>query len=644
MGKRLATGLLATSLLAGMPAAYADNEKGICDDADHCVWIMENHGPHEFDYDVLTQELEGFGQQGKAFLIMLVGDKDPDIAGRSIDILSDGNFSFTREEARKIVQEWPGSNVEKMANLMVKIGSPDVQGRMIESLLSEDRKIRDVARDVLARLRENKKIYQLRSFEHGPLAKAVVESPTRELVQMLAAFPPEKTTPFLKRALGSGDGPSVIAAYNGLYAIDKEMAFRSLLETLNDLGPDRSETAFALAELLRHRNTIRPDGFYLQFAKELSENPEMTLMGRVAGLDALLGGEAFAKNRKVTTLKANSAVRSALRAALQARGQNIHPYEANFNRVFSQDSANSAMMIWTHIQETQQDDGRIYQTFFDRLETLDNIAVQQITLQALGQTENIKTLKYALTSARSQRDKIYALSVNRLADHWADDVRYDAVATSRLLNQAPTTQAPESQNPEAQDPKSEDKPEPFAKSVARLRTEDRKRWTACKVKGKPLTDYVVQLPYFTLEEEVSGSYVKRRFIQTTYPTQNGWFVGFSAKRNGGLWYFDNESGLGDPVSGAQISKVSSVIPMRLPQPGRYASDFWVISADPTTSGDGQLFVGTQNQTGIRAKLHRYLPRSDFEVSILEQGRYLLTHDNHSPLILGADGTIRPACE
>jgi len=629
MGKRLAIGLLTTSLLATTPAAFADNEKGICDDADHCVWIMENHGPHQFDYEVLTRELEGFGQDGKAFLIMLVGDKDPDIAGRSIDILSEGNFNFSREEARKIVHEWPGSNVEKMAKLMVKIGSPDVQGRMIESLLSDDLKIQDVARDVLAQLRVNKKIYQLRSFEHGPLAKAVVEAPTRELVQMLAAFPPEKTKPFLQRALGSGDGPSVIAAYETLYDIDKEMAFRSLLDTLQNLGPDKFDTAFAIGELLRNRSALRPDGFYMQFSKELSEDPEMPLMARVAGLDAMLGGTVFAKDRKVAPLKANSAVRSALRASLQAKGANIHPYEANFNRVFAQDSANSALMIWSHIQETQQDDGRIYQTFFDRLETLDDIAVQQITLQALGRVENIRTLKFALASVRSQMDKIYSTSVDRLSTHWADDVRYDAISTARLLKRNPDTKTP---------------PLPFAKSLAKLKTEDRKRWKACSVKGKSLTDYVVQLPYFTLEEEVSGSYVKRRFIQSTYPTRDGWFVGFSAKQNGGLWYFENKSGLGDPVQGGQISKVSSVMPIQLPRPGRYASDFWVISDDPSASGEGQLFVSTQNETGIRAKLHRYLPRSDFEVSFLDQGRYLLTHKSHSPLILSVDGTLKPACE
>lgn len=625
MGKRLILGLL----LAGAPSALAVADAPVCDDADHCVWIMENHGPHQFDYGVLTQELEGFGDEGKEFLIMLVGDKDPDIAGRAIDILYEGKFAFSREEARKIVNEWPGSNVDKMANLMVKVGSPDVQGRMIESLLRDDKKIQSVARDVLSRLRVNKKIYQLRSFEYGPLAKAVGESPTRELVQMLSAFPPEKTKPFLQKAISAPDGPSVIAAYEGLYEIDKELAFRTLLTTLNELGPDQSESAFAIAELLRHRDKIRPDGFYMQFAKELVEDPEMSLMGRVAGLDAVLGGGAFKKDGEVVTLESTSPVRSALRAALLARGDNIYPYEANFARVFPDGTANWAMLIWNHVQENQQKDGRIYETFFNRLETVKGNALESITLQALGQGENIKILEYALASVRSQKDKIYQISVNRLSTHWADDIRHSAVSTAKILNNVDAANVT---------------PVSFRKSFTQLQAADKKRWSNCKVTSKPLTDYVVQLPYFTLEEEVGGSFVKRRFIRSSYPTQEGWFVGFGNKNTGGLWYFKNESGLGDPVLNDQISGVWAVMPMRLPRPGRYASDFWVISADPSGDGTGQLFHATQNSLGIDAKLHRYLPRSDFKVSILRGDGYLLSHKSHAPLVLGLDGTIKPACE
>ena len=630
MGKRLILAMLlaGASLVPTMAAADA-----VCDDADHCVWIMENHGPHEFDYEILTRELEGFGADGKEFLIMLVGDKDPDIAGRAIDILYGGKFDFTREEARLIVNEWPGSNVDKMANLMVKVGSPDVQGRMIESLLRDDQKIQSVARDVLSRLREKKKIYQLRAFEYGPLAKAVSEQPTRELVQMLSAFSPEKTRPFLQKAIGASDGPSVIAAYEGLYEIDKELAFRTLLTTLNNLKHDQSDTAFAIGELLRHRHALRSDGFYMQFAKELAEDPEMSLMGRVAGLDAVLGGGAFKTDGKVLTLETTDPVRSALLAALTARGDNIYPYDANFSRVFTNDPGHAAMMIWKHIQENQQQDGRIYQSFFQQLDGLKGNAQASITLQALGQGDNIKILEYALASVRSQEDDIYLTSVSRLSGHWADDIRHQAISTAKILN-APA----QDKNKEIVTPVS------FRKSINQLRTADKKRWSNCKMKSAAVTDYVVQLPYFTLEEEVTGSFVKRRFIKAAYPTQDGWFVGFKNSGSGDLWYFDNESGLGDPVKGDQMSGVSAVMPMRLPDAGRYTSDFWVISADPNDPKSGQLFRASQNSLGIDAKLHRYLPRADFNVSILPGNAYLLSHKNHAPLILKLDGTIKPACE
>ncbi len=626
MGKRIISGLILAGMSAGSAYAYDDP---VCDDADHCVWLMENHGPHEFDYDVLTRELEGFGTEGKEFLIMLVSDMDADIAGRAIDILYEGRFEFNREEASEIVRAWPGANMEKMANLMVKIGSPDVQARMIESLLHEDRKVRDVARDVLAQMRANKKIYPLRPFEHGPLAKAVVEQPTRELVQMLAAFTPDKTTPFLQRALATSDAPSVIAAYDGLYAIDKEMAFQSLLKTLQELKPQQAQTAFALGELLRHRHKSRKDGFYMDFAKQLAEDPQMSLMGRVAGLNAIMGGAVSPAGRPRAELVSTPTVRSAFEAALETGGDNIHPFQSNFKDVFGKDAAGWAPLIWAHIQANQQNDSRIYGSFFAQLETFDNSALQNITLQALAQGENIKILKVALASAASQNDTVYRSSVERLAGHWADDIRYDAIMTLKTLNgefKASPVQAS------------------YSKVLKTVRGQDQQRWQRCNISGKKVTDYVVQLPYFTLEEEVPRSFIKRRFIQASYPTPDGWFVGFATPSKDGLWYFDNKTGLGDPVAGNDIPDVSAVMPIQLPGPGQYTSDFWVISADPGASNDGRLNRASQNSLGTQAVFHRYLPRPDFEVSILSGGRYLLTHKTHSPLILSSNGTIKSACE
>ena len=625
------TRVMSSVMVSGMifSGAASAAEPQICDSADHCVWIMENHGPHEFDYDVIIKELEGFGQESKDFLIMMVGDKDADIAGRAIDILEGGNFAFSSEEKRLIIKEWPGSNVDKLANLLVKIGSPDVQGRMIESLLLDDKKVRRVARDVLARMRLGMKIYQLREFEHGPIAKAVVEAPTRELVQMLAAFPAEKTVPFLQRALKSDNAESVIAAYEALYEIDKEMAFATLLKTLGALTAEDAKPALALGALLRQRHKGRADGFYLQFAKELAEDPKMSLMGRVAGVEAILGSDLSGNPKAPQKLAATSPVITAFKQAVLARGDNVHPYEANFVKVMNGKPADWASVLWRHLQENQQSDGTVYRRFFSNIERFKSARFQSIILNALVQHDNTKTLKFALNSVIVQNDKIYASSVKSLTNHWADEVRYLARLTEKVL--AGEVDAKKTGE--------------FAKAYKAISDGDRALWKNCSIKGKAQIDYVRQLPYFTLQEEVSESYLKRRYITASYPTQPGWFVGFDNPENGGgLWFYDNETGLGENLSADAVTSVRAIMPMRVPAQGQYTNDFWVVSADPVDGKGGRLYRANQRGEDMDAVFHRYLPRSDFKVSKLAKDAYLLTHKQHSPLVLQSNGIIKPACQ
>jgi len=614
---------------AGLSVPAMATEPAVCDSADHCVWIMENHGPHEFDYDVIIEELEGFGSESTEYLIMLAGDKDAEIAGRAIDILHGGNFNFSSAERRQIIKEWPGSNVEKLANLLVKIGSPDVQGRMIESLLQDDKKVRTVARDVLKRMREDRKIYQLREFEHGPIAKAVVEAPTRELVQMLAAFPPEKTVPFLQRALYADDPASVIAAYEALYEVDKEMAFATLLKTLNELKPTDAGPAFAIGALLRGRHKYRNDGFYMDFAKELAEDPEMSLMGRVAGLETILGGEPYGKAKAPIRLKATPPVISAFRAAVESRSDNIHPYEANFIKALEGEPAEWATILWNHLKENQQSDGTVYREFFTRIEGYKGARFKSIVLNALVQQDNIKTLKFALNSVIVQNDKIYTSSVANLTDHWADDVRYLARLAQLVLAGKV--------NPKEMGA--------FTKAYTAIGDADAALWKNCSVEGKAPTDYVSQLPFFTLEEEISGSFIKRRFIESSYPTRSGWIVGFdNPDEGGGLRHYDNESGLGDSLGAGDIVGVTSVMPMRVPARGQYTNDFWIISTDLDNQDEGRLYRAGQDGDQLSTNFHRFLPKPDFRISNLPNDHYLLTHKQHSPLVLLPNGTIKPACQ
>ncbi|NNE58601.1 MAG: hypothetical protein HKN36_10875 [Hellea sp.] len=619
MGKRVIAGLLLTAF-AG--SAYA--AEPVCDSADHCVWIMENHGPHEFDYDILTQELLGFGAEGKEYLIMLTGDKDPKIAGRAIDILVKGRFPFSKAEVEDIIKTWPGSNVEKLAHLLVKIGTRDVQSMMISSLLSDDDKIRFVARDVLFRMRASGKIYPLKPFEYGPIARAVMEAPTRELIQMLAAYPDEQTVPILKRILESEDAPSLIAAYEALYERDPEMAFETLLATFSNLETDQSGTSFAIAELLRRRHPNRKDGFYLQFAKELAEDPEMSSMGRVAGLDAILGWPATGD--KLPSLDDNEYTKSAFEIAIFAKQHNISPYEQNFIRAFPSAPEIWAKRIWEQLKHYRQSDPRTYDRFFRQIKSLDS--QKSILIDAFAETENLPLLTHALQSAIQNPSEDYLPAIEPLTHHWSNELQILA----RLANRSISGQ-PDLSNPAI-----------YKKTSREIRTAIRDKNKLCKVKGSKLTDYVAQLPYFTLEEEVSQSIIKRRYISSTYPTPAGWFVGFDGPTHqGGLWFFDNITGLGDPVNSLDHAGVIFIGPITLPDPGQYMRDFWVISRD-SGSQYGRLSTARQTAEDITSEFQRFLPHADFEVSILPGNRYLLSHDTHSSLILEPDGSIKPACE
>ncbi len=616
--------LMAFALSANHAVA---GEAPVCESADHCVWIMENHGPHEFDYNVLTEELEGFGAEGKEFLIMLIGDKDADIAGRAMDILNAGRFGFSREDARGLLKEWPGSNVEKLANLMVKIGSPNVQGRMIESLTHEDPRARTAARSVLNQMRENRKVYQVRSFEYGPVAKAVIENPTQELVQMLAVFPPDKTRPIFIQALKSGNSDSVIAAYGELFAIDKETAFQALLKTLRGLSDKDGGTAMALGALLRHRHKSRSDGFYMQFSKELAEDPKMSLMGRVAGLEAILGGQAYKDGNAPITLMTTPTVLSAFKAALSTKNDQLHPYETNFVNAAKGNPAKWANLLWAHIKNGQQVDAVVYQKFFTEIQQLEGS--HRIILEALNQTENINILRFALGSAVRQNDAVYMSSVQNLTEHWADDIRYWAQAAKQSL-------AGEIDH---------EKIMAFAKTYRTIKSSDKVQIKACRVKGKSPIDFVRQLPFFTLEEEVSDSYLKRRYISSVYPTQSGWLTGFDQNKNsGGIWYFDNESGLGQNINPDRFSFISAIIPIRTPPPGQYASDFWVITADTDQGKEGRLFRVHQSDEETSSVFFRFLPKASFDVTLLPNDQYLLKHKDHSPLILTPNGQIKSACK
>ena len=112
------------------------------------------------------------------------------------------------------------------------------------------------------------------------------------MITLLTSAPIKTNRPTFIHVLRSGNAPSVIAAYEGLYAQDPKTAFESLLGTLGELKDNEGQAALAIAALLRHRHKSRTDGFYLNFAANIANDPEMSAMGRLAGFDAVMGSSA----------------------------------------------------------------------------------------------------------------------------------------------------------------------------------------------------------------------------------------------------------------------------------------------------------------------------------------------------------------
>ncbi len=577
----------------------------VCESADHCVWIMENHGPHEFDYQVLSQELLGFGADGKDFLMMLTGDKDKVIAGRALDMLARADFGLNSRDQKELMDDWPGVHVGKRAELLVAIGSPEVQALMINSLADADLNVRLIARKSLASMRANNRIYKLRPQDFDPISKAVVIKPSRELVQMLAAFSNEKSQPVFVRTLKSGDPSSVIAAYDALYAQAPELAFSALMSVIKGLRPDDHKAAFGIGALLRHRHQGRADGFYMQFAQELAEDPKMNVMGRVVGLDALMGGDNVPHK-----LKASAPVISAFRSALIGKGDNVEPYARNFRQIAADNPAGWASVIWNHLKARPQIEGRVYDDFFVSLRGLAPGAASGIISEAMEQTKNLQILDLGLKSAAMRRDKNFLPAVVSLTGHWSDDISERARQTVRVLG----GNASPGRNP------------------------------FCDISGKTPTDYVEQLPYFTLDEADEMSPLKRRYLKATYPVKDGWLTGFDGGRlGGGIWYFDNESGMGEHTQLAGVQGVTDILPIKIPKLGQYSSDFWVIGRQGGGSYKSLYYI-EQTQGGVAAEFRQDLPGSNYNISVLRNGQYLLSSTDQSPLVLRADGQIHKACQ
>ena len=621
------TGIISTlslALVLGTSAQAAANEAIICKTVRHCVDIVERHAPDSFDYQVLNGEFQRFGDKGKAAILNMLASKNETDIRRAQAVLARGQTLLTPNEQRKVAALWPRGDLDTHAKIMKSALSPLVRARMIETLSHEDPQVRKLSRDIIAATVKRKMNFPLRPEDYGRLAKGLLDDPTPALVDLMSNFESARTKPVFLRLLKSTDGPTLNAAYQKLHAENAEEAFKALVATLYDLKDNQAQTAFAISHTLRQRHTAREDGFYLNFAKDLAEDSEMSLMGRLAGFDAVMQSEIPPKLTEPKNYK------DVINSALSNRDMLPIGYLQNLPR---QAEGQSDIWLAAYWDYFRMQIGEQKLDFIRLVGSFETEAAKNILFEALGDKGDWRIIQSATLPLGRLRYKQAESKLKELSKHPVMAVQ---IASLTALDGIKT-------------------------GIMKGRTAFWKNTLTaqsgyCSALPKNFKDEAKGLPFFDLTDlDFTAGGDKRRFVSTIAPTKEGYLVGFNAGTRGGdLRYFENISGRSSPLKN-QLSNVSenitAIIPVTPPPLGQYANHFWVIAQDKGQKDQAKLYRLNILKDGFKIHYQAELPHRVTALSPQKNGdifmsfykEYAKPTDVNPPLLLSPNGAIRRAC-
>ncbi|MEP3889021.1 MAG: hypothetical protein ABJN69_01065 [Hellea sp.] len=620
-------GIISALVLSAVLGSYAQakpNESIVCKNVKHCVDLVERHAPDSFDYQVLNGEFQRFGAKGKTALITMLAGQDETDMRRAQAVMAKGRVLLTPDEQRKVAALWPRGDVETHAKIMKSALSPLMRARLINTLSDDDAKVRKLSRDLLAQTVAMGMDFPLKPSDFGQLSRALLNDPTSALVELMAKFEPARTTPIFTRLLRSTDGPTLSAAYEQLYIQDPEAAFKALVATLYGLKEDEADAAFALSYVLRQRHETREDGFYLNFAKDLAEDPEMSVMGRLAGFDAIMQSESAPR------LSSPNKYSDIMALALQKHDVLPAGYLRNMPR---QAAENSDMWLTTYWQHLRPKTNKQKLDFIRLVGGFETQAAKNILIQALDEQGDWRIIQAAALPLGRMGHKPASVKLEAISDHPIMAVQIASLTALDGINTGKMTGRP-------------------AYWQKKLTSQS----GYCSAAPIDFKDEAKGLPFFDLVDlDFKAAGDKRRFVSVIAPTREGYIVGFNAGRNGGdLRYYDNVSGESLALK-SKLSKttenITAIMPVTPAPLGQYAKAFWIVAEDTGLSDQAKLYRLSKADGAFQIKYKAELPHrvtafapqpnGDIFMSFYKKGAK--PSDVNPPLILSPNGAIRRAC-
>jgi|GEM_PF-2498616 len=612
-----------------LPVQAAPASDIVCKNTRHCLDILERHLPDEFDYDVLHSEFLRLGPKAQERLLIWTAGDHPVKSVRARHILKRGGFEYSPADIAILARSWPGPDVDISTEILRPVRTAVIRNRLIETLSHENQAVRSWSRSLLKKMPRDIIRHPVREADFDRLAQALRTEPDAILVELMAQFPISRTRPVLRDVLEADDPSAMSAAYQALFDDNPKAAFNDLIGVLKQL--ENRDTAFAIAQMLKQRHETRVDGFYLRFARDLAEDETFSIIGRVAGLTAVLNQEP---HKEVPLFSKPEALGPVIAAAVSG--------ENGFSAYFLQNWVKQAQShktvwinaFWSGIAEKNLFiKGRFLHSIGDHQASMP----QTVLIDALNENRDWRMQAEAARYAGLQRSQIYNNRLTELSQHPVSRVRISALSALDKIENGSSARHPDDW-----------KAQVLNETVHCLVDE---------------TDYRAAVQYFPFfEVKVNYTWKQwriRNLISSAAPTKKGWLAGFSVGEWGGdIRYYDNQSGDETSLNEQLMNEhkhysVDAILPVNPPKLGEYADRFWIIMSNGGFDDDGAIYKLSVNGDEINLDFIAQLPHRFISINQEESGDVLMGFHQkgevtppliNPPLRLAPNGQISLACQ
>jgi len=540
----------------------------------------------------LEDEFKRFGPKGQTALFRLL---ESESGHADIAHLIAALGPLSAEHRQKLRAGWSAEKAKAYLPLL-RDGHPMSRDFLLQSLGDPDADVREQARVALLQLPEPVKRAPLSNSLSGPLLSALQADPMGVAAPYLSRLNAAEKEDQFAALLRSGEPSIVSAAYTALYRNNPSRAFNSLLAEMERI--ETSVQSRAIGEMLAARHASRPDGFYLNFARDMSGDEKLSIPARASGLHGL-----------ILMRPANfPELTSEREAALSYLFKDRRVFgETGYLSYLKEAGASEVMSVIWNIAESENWVNR------DRMAKyyLDHSEYDRVIMNLL-QSSDSRSFQTGLSLADPKHNALIAARIN-------DPVTAISKAARQKLG----------------------------------RPLNGNRRLMCEIAAFDLADMRAQMPFFEggwmIAPTKARVSLSRSFLRSAHPTQAGWLAGYdihgprTIHYGGTVLHYDNASGRSKQVG--NFSAPVAILPNRPLELGETTSQFWVIDRWGGNSMDASAYTLEISADEPIIKHIAALPLGAEGYSIAENADLLVTFSDgeQPPLRVQKTGEVSLAC-